>query len=257
MLRRDSRWIIGDWQGCRLCTPDCKRRRAVKCVRPVGRGEQDVDVIEDSYCQGPKPKESESCAGRQDRNAADGKRELSSARSSALTRQNDFIKATRVPTKTALGGIVEDRRRDTRSWMEQAENPDLPHSIDSRYVKASRNKTADLIPLSDSRNSANAHQDRPQTDKRSGDTLKDRGEKEHKIQKGEVVVDKEDIRNLTLTIILERNDENAITNFPKDFEPQPPTNSTEFTLIGMDALRYIQRIQEEARASSKISIFRG
>lgn len=67
-------------------------------------------------------------------------------------------------------------------------------------------------------------------------------------RRSQVIVDKEDIRNLTLTIILERDDQDVVSNFPKDFEPQPPENSTQFVLIGMDALRYIQRIQEEARA---------
>lgn len=69
-----------------------------------------------------------------------------------------------------------------------------------------------------------------------------------KIKKNEIVIDKEDVQNLTLTIILERDERNVITNFPKDFKPYPSENSTEFTLVGMDALRYIQRIQEEARA---------
>lgn len=69
-----------------------------------------------------------------------------------------------------------------------------------------------------------------------------------KIERGEVVIDREDIRNLTLTVILERDEKNVVTNFPKDFKPQPPVNSTEFTLTGMDALRYIEKIQEEARA---------
>ncbi|KZC06825.1 A disintegrin and metalloproteinase with thrombospondin motifs 7, partial [Dufourea novaeangliae] len=61
------RWMIGEWQDCTPCVPGCEKRRAVKCVRPVGYAEQDVDVIADSYCQGPKPKEQESCTGRRRR----------------------------------------------------------------------------------------------------------------------------------------------------------------------------------------------
>ena len=71
------------------------------------------------------------------------------------------------------------------------------------------------------------------------------------VKKGEVVVDTEDIKNLTLTIILERDEANDALNFPKDFEPQPPGNSTKFTLVGMDAIRYIRKIQEDAEAASK------
>lgn len=66
------------------------------------------------------------------------------------------------------------------------------------------------------------------------------------MKKGEVVIDKEDIKNLTLTILLERDEETGALNFPKDFEPQPSANSTEFTLVGMDAIRYIQKIQNSA-----------
>lgn len=59
--------MIGDWQGCTPCVLGCEKRRVVKCVRPVGHAEQDVDVIADSYCQGPKPKEGESCSNRRRR----------------------------------------------------------------------------------------------------------------------------------------------------------------------------------------------
>lgn len=65
------------------------------------------------------------------------------------------------------------------------------------------------------------------------------------------MVDTEDIKNLTLTIILERDEANDSVNFPKDFEPQPPVNSTEFTLVGMDAVRYIQKIEQHAEATAK------
>nr|XP_012218605.1 PREDICTED: A disintegrin and metalloproteinase with thrombospondin motifs 6-like [Linepithema humile] len=251
------RWIIGDWQGCTPCTLGCKRSRAVKCIRPVGRGEQDVDVIEDSYCQGPKPRESESCEvgrrRREDRSAADGKHGLPSVRSNTLTRQNDFIKAARRPAKTALNSdTAEDRYpNDLSPRAEQTGNPsDLSRLIETGYMNALPNKKTDLIPLDVSnRKSSKIHQDRSEIDKRSGDILNDKEEKTdvRKIKKGEIVIDKEDIRNLTLTIILERDEKNVVTNFPKDFKPQPPENSTEFTLIGMDALRYIQKIQEEAR----------
>lgn len=58
--------------------------------------------------------------------------------------------------------------------------------------------------------------------------------------------DTEDIKNLTLTVMLERDEETGALNFPKDFEPQPPSNSSEFTLVGMDAVRYIQKIEKDA-----------
>lgn len=66
-MNGDRRWMIGDWQECTPCVPGCEKRRAVKCIRPVGHAEQDVDIIADSYCQGPKPKEQESCTGRRRR----------------------------------------------------------------------------------------------------------------------------------------------------------------------------------------------
>ncbi|KAL6256987.1 hypothetical protein P5V15_011923 [Pogonomyrmex californicus] len=257
-------WIIGEWQGCAPCTPGCKRRRAVKCVRPVGRGEQDLDVVEDSYCQGPKPRESASCEvsrrRREYRSAADGKRGIFATRSSTLTRQSDFIKAARVrPKMTALtGAVVEDRHPGDPSTRPGQTGNSFNRSrlIGTWYVNALPNETTSLISSDATRNSTRAHRDRSQIDKRSGNTSSDKTVNANKIKKGEVVIDKEDIRNLTLTIILERDERNVITNFPRNFEPRPPENSTEFTLVGMDALRYIQRIQEEARASSKLSIFR-
>lgn len=216
-------------------------------------------MIEDSYCQGPKPKESESCEvarrRREDRSAADGKYESSSARSSTLTRQNDFIKAAQEPAKTLPlnGARVEDRQPNGLSVSaRRIENPtNLSCLIGTGYVNAFPSKTTDLIPLDGSiRNSTKAHQDRSQIDKRSKNTPNRKKEQTNvsKIKK-EVVIDKENIQNLTLTIILERDERNVVTNFPKNFEPRPPENSTEFTLVGMDALRYIQRIQEEARSS--------
>ncbi|XP_077275525.1 A disintegrin and metalloproteinase with thrombospondin motifs 7 [Temnothorax americanus] len=245
------RWIIGEWQGCTPCTPGCKRRRAVKCVRPVGRGEQDLDVVEDSYCQGPKPRESAPCEAsrrrREDRGAADDKRELSSVRSSALTRQNDFIRAA------LSGAVAEDRHPG--DFSTRASNRSC--SIGTGYVKALPSETMSLISADAIRNSTKTRRDRSQIDKKSRNAPNDTEKIDaNKIKKSEIVIDKEDIQNLTLTIILERDEKNVVTNFPKDFEPRPSGNSTEFTLVGMDALRYIQRIQEEARASSEISIFR-
>lgn len=224
-------------------------------MRPVGRGEQDADVIEDSYCQGPKPRESESCEAkrrrREERSAADGKHGLSSARSSTLTRQNDFIKSAR-ESKTPLSGVIEDRHpNDLSVSARQNGNPtNLSYLIGSEYVNALSSKT-NLILDGSIRNFIKANQDRSQINKRSKSIPNCKKERinVNKIKKNEIVIDKEDIQNLTLTIILERDEKNVVTNFPKDFEPHPPENSTEFTLVGMDALRYVQRIQEEAHAS--------
>lgn len=223
-------------------------------------------MVEDSYCQGPKPRESASCEAsrrrREDRGAGDDKRELSSARSSTLTRQNDFIRAARVPVKTALSGAVAEDRHpgdlSTRTGEQTGDSSRRSCFIGTGYVNALPSETTGLISADAIRNSTKARRDRSQIDKRSGNTPNDREKiNASKIKKGEIVVDKEDIRNLTLTIILERDEKNVVTNFPKDFEPRPPENSTEFTLVGMDALRYIQRLQEEARAYPEVSIFRG
>lgn len=219
-------------------------------------------MIEDSYCQGPKPRESESCASlrrrREDANAADGKRGgPSAARSNTLTRQNDFIKVARDSAKTALGDVAGDQCDDrefspTRQAAAGESKSSVSRSIGAEHIDALPNTRRDLTPSDDSRNLTRSREDRPQLGKRSGSgVLNDDEEKvggAHEIKKGEVVVDKEDIRNLTLTIILERDERNVVANFPKDFQPRPPANSTEFVLNGMDALRYIQRIQEEARA---------
>lgn len=213
-------------------------------------------MIEDSYCQGPKPRESASCEVSR-RRREDSKRGLFSARASMPTRQNDLIRAAKVPAKTALNGaIVEDRHPgDLSIWTGHSSNRSC--FIGTGYVNALPNEAMTLISADAIRNSIKTRRDRSQTDKKSGNTSNDKENMSaNKIKKGEVVIDKEDIRNLTLTIILERDGKNVITNFPKDFEPRPPENSTEFTLIGMDALRYIQRIQEEARASPEVSIFR-
>lgn len=146
---------------------------------------------------------------REDRDAADaGKRGLLSARSGTLTRQNDFIRAARVPAKTALtGAIVEDRHPgDLATRTEQiGDLSDRSCSIGIGYVNALPNETTGLISADAIRNSAETRRDRSQTDKRSGNTPNDKGKMNaNKIKKGEVAIDEEDIRNLTLTIILER-----------------------------------------------------
>nr|XP_033196400.1 A disintegrin and metalloproteinase with thrombospondin motifs 7-like [Bombus vancouverensis nearcticus] len=169
------RWMIGDWQGCTSCVVGCEKRRAVKCVRPVGHSELDVDIIADSYCQGPKPKERELCTSREKRDNVLAKHEQKD--------KNDER--------------FSERKLGTRMKQDME-------------VK-----------------------------------------KHDNVKKGEVVIDTENITNLTLTIVLERDEANDALNFPKNFEPQPPGNSTEFTLVGMDAVRYIQKIQEDAEAASK------
>ncbi|KAF7381476.1 hypothetical protein HZH66_013870 [Vespula vulgaris] len=153
------RWMLGDWQGCENCTAKCKRTRAVKCIRPVGHGEQDVDIIPDNYCQGPKPKESILC-------------------SSDINRINRMIEDI---------SIDEDR-------------------------SSVNNETT--VNFED-------------------------------IKKGELVIDKEYIDNLTLTIIIERDENNNVVNLPKDLASRTSENDTELLLVGMDAVKYIQTIQEE------------
>ncbi|XP_017767755.1 PREDICTED: A disintegrin and metalloproteinase with thrombospondin motifs 7-like [Eufriesea mexicana] len=168
------RWMIGDWQGCTSCVVGCEKKRTVKCVRPVGHSEQDIDIIADSYCQGPKPKEQESCTGRE--------------------------------------------KRDNVVTQDQKNKSD-------EYSSKSSSKTRRKY--------------------------KEKAKEAYSVKRGELVVDTEDIKNLTLTIILERDEANDSLNFPKDFEPQPPSNSTEFTLVGMDAVKYIQKIEQDVEAASK------
>jgi len=230
-------------------------------VRPVGRGEQDIDVIEDAYCQGPKPKETELCeASRRKRgDGSDSKRQhmpAVSARLGTLTRQNDFIKVIGPTNKTALSGN-HDIARDRRPSCRLSRASDLSHSTNIDNVNTLPSARANLISPDDSARDSNEihHSDRLRTDKKSHDEsdnqpIRRQVKRIDKIKKDELVIDKEDTRNLTLTIILERDEKNVIVNFPKDFEPRPPENDTSFTLVGIDALRYIQRIQEEARGMS-------
>ncbi|XP_060831779.1 A disintegrin and metalloproteinase with thrombospondin motifs 7-like [Bombus pascuorum] len=169
------RWMIGDWQGCTSCVVGCEKRRAVKCVRPVGHSELDVDIIADSYCQGPKPKERELCTSREKRDNVLAKHEQKDKNDERFSERK---------LRTRMKQDMEVKKHDN-------------------------------------------------------------------VKKGEVVIDTENITNLTLTIVLERDEANDALNFPKNFEPQPPGNGTEFTLVGMDAVRYIQKIQEDADAASK------
>jgi len=115
--------------------------------------------------------------------------------------------------------------------------------------------TANLRPPDGSARISNEIHRSVQTNKKSHDRndnqpIRKQANGIDKSRKEELVIDKEDTRNLTLTIILERDEKNAIVNFPKDFQPYPSGNYTTFTLIGMDALRYVQKIQEEAREMS-------
>lgn len=51
--------MVGDWQACKC--PKGKRERIVKCVRPTGEGEGEVDVIPDGECAKPRPKVKDKC----------------------------------------------------------------------------------------------------------------------------------------------------------------------------------------------------
>jgi hypothetical protein len=185
-----------------------------------------------------------------------------SARRSTLTRQNDFIKVIGSTNKTALSGdddIARDRHPSCcLSRTKCTGDPsDLSHSINTGNVDVLPSVRANLIsPDGSARDSNEIHRsDRLQPDKKSHDEngnqpIRRQAKRIDKIKKDELVIDKEDPRNLTLTIILERDEKNVIVNFPKDFQPRPPENCTTFTLVGIDALRYIQQIQEEARGMS-------
>ncbi|XP_048507993.1 A disintegrin and metalloproteinase with thrombospondin motifs 6-like [Athalia rosae] len=201
------RWMIGDWQGCDPCTPGCKKQRAVKCIRPVGHGEQEADIISESYCQGPKPKESQQCNVRE-------------------RRSNGHL------TNYANFELLNDNPDEAYDDGNNSEGEDL----------------ADVERQGSSEKDVHPSLVIKRTDKEENTT--ETTASPVKIRKGPVVFDKEDIKNLTLTIILERDEKNNVVNFPKDFTPQPPANCTDFTLAGMDAIKYIQRIQAEGHASS-------
>ncbi|KOC66352.1 A disintegrin and metalloproteinase with thrombospondin motifs 7 [Habropoda laboriosa] len=198
------RWMIGEWQGCTSCVVGCEKRRSVKCVRPVGHSEQDVDIIADSYCQGPKPKERESCTSREKRD-------------NVLTREQKN-KSTYTYQLSARDFLLFSSLGELKTLIDVEFFFNSEHSSAKKLKHSTKHKEVPKVP---------------------------------NVKKGEVVVDKEDIKNLTLTIILERDEETDTPNFPKDFEPQPPANSTKFTLVGMDAVRYIQKIQEDPATVAK------
>lgn len=210
MLVIPCRWMIGDWQGCNPCVPGCKKQRAVKCIRPVGHGEQEADVIPESFCQGSKPKESQQCNVRTRR---DNNNENTDEKNKNLGRENEMDTL-----------VVKNEQNQANENSKTAYDENLEESARRRNIH----------PLLLEK----------RTDQNDSDP---EVENDHKIKRGKVVFDKEDVKNLTLTIILERDDNNNIINFPKDFKPQPPPNVTDFTLVGMDAVKYIQRIQEEGR----------
>ncbi|XP_024946989.1 A disintegrin and metalloproteinase with thrombospondin motifs 6 isoform X2 [Cephus cinctus] len=225
------RWMIGDWQGCIPCTSSCKKVRAVKCIRPVGHGEQEADIISDSFCQGPKPKETEICNYRI-RRCENAKGERDSRRNHQCI--PDLFNRISNNESSMFGGN-EDLGRASRERI--FDNQDK----DDRWVDAIGNT---MDPFRGTLHSL--------TIKKRKDKHEDNVVKVEKINKGEIFADKEDLKNLTLTIILERDEDNNVLNFPKDFKPQPPDNVTDFTLAGMDAVKYIQRIQDEARTTSEI-----
>ncbi|XP_046475361.1 A disintegrin and metalloproteinase with thrombospondin motifs 6 [Neodiprion pinetum] len=232
------RWMIGDWQGCNPCTPGCKKQRAVKCIRPVGHGEQEADVIAENYCQGPKPKDTQQCLVRTRRdsgnksadNEYEDKREESNADEFSVHDKSDELDETSLGVKNSvheLDGNDDGSKMDT----------DLAGDFGEFRTNQKQSDTNDRASIIEKR----TDQSDSQTTSRSVSNIKE----------GQVVFDKEDIKNLTLTIILERDENNNIVNFPKDFIPQPKANETDFTLVGMDAVKYIQRIQEEGHASSE------
>lgn len=60
------RWFVGEFGDCEHC-PTGTRTRIVKCYRPVGTGEGELDIIADSFCANNKPKTSESCSCKRDK----------------------------------------------------------------------------------------------------------------------------------------------------------------------------------------------
>ena len=233
--------MIGDWQDCIPCTSNCKKFRAVKCIRPVGHGEQEADVIPDGYCQGPKPKESESAVCRERRESAP------QALLSGVPARGIEVKVEEKPLRNNVVASDTNGDETPRHSLTAVSNVFSPSGL-SKHFKQINDDRPKMT------NSLNLPKLSNRIDKRTDDDSDDKSTKVKNIKKGQVIVDKEDIKNLTLTIILDRDDNNDITNFPKDFKPQPSDNETEFTLFGMDAVKYIQRIQEEARMTSDIPL---
>ncbi|XP_046737728.1 A disintegrin and metalloproteinase with thrombospondin motifs 12-like [Diprion similis] len=223
------RWMIGDWQGCSPCTPGCKKERAVKCIRPVGHGEQEADVIAESYCQGPKPKESQQCLVRTRRNSGNesADKEENNADEVSVDDEADELDGT------SLG---------VRNSIHELDGNDGGSKMDTELADVGEFRMNQK--LSDTSDRASIIEKRTdQSDKQTTSSIVSN------VKEAQVVFDKQDIKNLTLTIILERDDNNNVVNFPKDFVPQPKANETDFTLVGMDAVKYIQLIQEEDNTS--------
>lgn len=257
--------MIGDWQGCVPCTGSCKKFRAVKCVRPVGHGEQEADVIADGFCEGPKPKESETetCRGTRESGASIVKPEDSRSRkevevvaginavgssdsslrrlSNGAEKRNSEDALSAAGLKSSVGNEKTSSRRGVdETALQKIEYPGMSEKNQERSRKELKRLEVRLA-LRDT-----ARKRHGRKDEKSGGVLN--------LKKGFLSVDKEDIKNLTLKIILERDEKNDIMNFPKDFQPQPPENATEFSLMGMDAVKYIQRIQEEGKTISEIPL---
>ncbi|XP_026296950.1 A disintegrin and metalloproteinase with thrombospondin motifs 7 [Apis mellifera] len=224
------RWVLGDWQGCTSCTFRCENTRSVKCVRPVGHSEQDVDIIADSYCEGPKPKEREPCAGRE-------------------KRSNDNIPTTR--SKRWQKDSDEKKLRIKRKHEEEEDDDD---DDDDDEEEEERHEEEEEEREEEEEEREEEEEEREEEEEEEEEKEEKKEEEDRlriqQIKKGEEVIDSKDVHNLTLNIILEHDATGALI-FPKDFVPQPPSNSTVFTLVGMDAVKYIQKIQEDAVTPSK------
>lgn len=186
--------MIGEWQGCTPCTKNCMKYRSVTCIRPVGHGEQEADVIADDYCQGPKPKESET-------------------------------------------GICRRRRAHKILKSKKFNQNKLLHH--PRLYRENQNFNLKKLKKVKNNNEIFDNQDKPKNMNK-------------KIEKNRIMIDKEDMKNFTLTIMIDHDDNNNIINFPNNFSPQPFDNSTELILYGMDAIKYIEKIQKDASAETSV-----
>ncbi|KAK6644052.1 hypothetical protein RUM43_000317 [Polyplax serrata] len=64
----EPRWMVGDWKGCeKPNTSEKIRRRVVYCIKPLGEGEGESQIVSNSECVSPKPHDTEPCENRQKR----------------------------------------------------------------------------------------------------------------------------------------------------------------------------------------------
>ncbi|XP_069699522.1 A disintegrin and metalloproteinase with thrombospondin motifs 12-like [Periplaneta americana] len=253
-----TRWSTSTWQKCyHTNTTACKRIRVVNCVKPIGEGEGETDIVPDNICVPPKPQASQPCdCGHavkngvaeksqyargdemMDRNSIQITGKLTKNHKRTHSKDTSISEIEYVPSKSITSNLNNFSDSDEDEVANKSEDinfqtGELKH-LQTSKVRIKKSKRG---CVKDYEGKKKTEHDRPT----ASDSLMNDSQKLHR---GRTIIDKEGKEETKITIILDKNAGDSTLNVKLPAELPGSTNSeTSLTLDGNDTLHFVQKLQ--------------